>query len=108
MTPLLPFENAGCEHYLKLDFITPTGSYKDRGASVLLSKLVELGVREVVEDSSGNAGAAVAAYCARAGIGCTIYCPASTSKGKLAQIGAYGARLKLIEGYRAATTEAET
>ncbi|MDE0040650.1 MAG: threonine synthase [Candidatus Poribacteria bacterium] len=106
MTPLLPFENAGCEHYLKLDFITPTGSYKDRGASVLLSKLVELGVREVVEDSSGNAGAAVAAYCARAGIGCTIYCPASTSKGKLAQIGAYGGRLKLIEGNRAATTEA--
>ena len=106
MTPLVPFENAGCEHYLKLDFIAPTGSYKDRGASVLLSKLVELGVREVVEDSSGNAGAAVAAYCARAGIGCTIYCPASTSKGKLAQIDAYGASLKLIEGNRAATTEA--
>ena len=63
-------------------------------------------MREVVEDSSGNAGAAIAAYCARAGIGCTIYCPASTSKGKLAQIGAYGARLKLIEGNRAATTEA--
>lgn len=106
MTPLLPFESAGCAHYLKLDFIAPTGSYKDRGASVLLSKLVEIGVRGVVEDSSGNAGAAVAAYCARARIGCTIYCPASTSKGKLAQIGAYGARLKLIEGNRAATTEA--
>ncbi len=106
MTPLVPFDDAGHGHYLKLDFIAPTGSYKDRGASVLLSKLVELGVREVVEDSSGNAGAAVAAYSARARIGCTIYCPASTSKGKLAQIGAYGARLKLIEGNRAATTEA--
>ena len=106
MTPLVPFDEFGRGHYLKLDFIAPTGSYKDRGASVLLSKLVELGVREVVEDSSGNAGAAVAAYCARAGIGCTIYCPASTSKGKLAQIGAYGASLKLIEGNRAVTTEA--
>ena len=106
MTPLVPFDEFGRGHYLKLDFIAPTGSYKDRGASVLLSKLVELGVREAVEDSSGNAGAAVAAYCARAGIGCTIYCPASTSKGKLAQIGAYGASLKLIEGNRAVTTEA--
>ena len=106
MTPLVPYDDPGGGHYLKLDFIAPTGSYKDRGASVLLSKLVELGVREVVEDSSGNAGAAVAAYSARAGIGCTIYCPASTSKGKLAQIGAYGARLKLIDGDRAATTEA--
>ena len=105
MTPLVPFNDAGHEHYLKLDFISPTGSYKDRGASVLISKLRELGIREVVEDSSGNAGAAIAAYSARAGIGCTIYCPASTSKGKLAQIGAYGASLKLIEGNRAATTE---
>ena len=106
MTPLLPFDDAASEHYLKLDFISPTGSYKDRGASVLISKLRELGIREVVEDSSGNAGAAIAAYCARAGIGCTIYCPASASKGKLAQIAAYGASLKLIEGNRAATTEA--
>ena len=106
MTPLVPFDDAEYEHYLKLDFISPSGSYKDRGASVLISKLGELGIREVVEDSSGNAGAAIAAYCARAGIGCTIYCPASTSKGKLAQIGAYGASLKLIEGNRAATTEA--
>lgn len=106
MTPLRPFHDTESKHYLKLDFISPTGSYKDRGASVLISKLKELDIREVVEDSSGNAGAAIAAYCARAGIGCTIYCPASTSKGKLAQIGAYGASLKLIEGNRAATTEA--
>ena len=106
MTPLVPFDDAASEHYLKLDFISPTGSYKDRGASVLISKLRELGIREVVEDSSGNAGAAIAAYCARAKIGCTIYCPSSTSKGKLAQIAAYGAGLKLVEGNRAATTEA--
>ena len=106
MTPLVSFDDAAWAHRLKLDFICPTGSYKDRGASVLLSKVRELGVREVVEDSSGNAGAAIAAYSARAGIDCTIYCPVSTSKGKLAQITMYGAKLKLIEGNRAATTQA--
>ena len=106
MTPLVPFENPLCDHRLKLDFVFPTGSYKDRGASVLLSKARELGVREVVEDSSGNAGAAIAAYSAKAGIDCTIYCPTSTSEGKLTQISMYGARLKLIEGNRAATTQA--
>lgn len=106
VTPLLSFDDAAHDHRLKLDFVCPTGSYKDRGAAVLLSKVKELGVREVVEDSSGNAGAAIAAYSAKAGIDCTIYCPASTSKGKLAQIAMYGAKLKLIEGNRAATTQA--
>ena len=106
ITPLVSFDNAAHDHRLKLDFVCPTGSYKDRGAAVLLSKVKELGVQEVVEDSSGNAGAAIAAYSAKAGIDCTIYCPSSTSKGKLAQISMYGAKLKLIEGNRAATTQA--
>ena len=107
MTPLIPLDAAADSgHYVKLDYLCPTGSYKDRGASVLLTHLKALGVEEVVEDSSGNAGAAIAAYSARAGIRCTIYCPASTSKGKLAQIAAYGAELKLVEGNRMATTEA--
>ena len=106
MTPLISFDDSPHDHCFKLDFIFPTGSYKDRGASVLLSKVKELGVQEIVEDSSGNAGAAIAAYSAKAGVDCTIYCPASTSKGKLAQIAMYGAKLKLIEGNRAATTQA--
>lgn len=106
MTPLVSFDNPTHDHRLKLDFVCPTGSYKDRGAAVLLSKVKELGVQEVVEDSSGNAGAAIAAYSAKAGIDCTIYCPSSTSKGKLAQISMYGAKLRLIEGNRAATTQA--
>ena len=106
MTPLVSFDNDTHDHRLKLDFVCPTGSYKDRGAAVLLSKVKELGVQAVVEDSSGNAGAAIAAYSAKAGIDCTIYCPTSTSKGKLAQISMYGAELKLIEGNRAATTQA--
>ncbi len=106
MTPLVSFDSPEHDHRVKLDFVCPTGSYKDRGAAVLLSKVKELGVEAVVEDSSGNAGAAIAAYSAKAGIDCTIYCPAATSKGKLAQISMYGARLKLIEGNRAATTQA--
>ena len=106
MTPLVSFDDDIHDHRLKLDFVCPTGSYKDRGAAVLLSKVKELGVQEVVEDSSGNAGAAIAAYSAKAGIDCTIYCPESTSKGKLAQISMYGAKLKLIDGNRAATTQA--
>ena len=107
MTPVVPLSaNDNCKHFVKLDYLCPTGSYKDRGASVLLTYFKALGVDEVVEDSSGNAGAAIAAYSARAGIRCTIYCPESTSQGKLKQISAYGASLKLVPGNRAATTEA--
>ncbi|KJE90991.1 pyridoxal-phosphate dependent enzyme, partial [Capsaspora owczarzaki ATCC 30864] len=95
------------KHYYKLDHLMPTGSYKDRGASVLVSKLNELGVKAVVEDSSGNAGSAIAAYAARAGqMECTILCPASTSVGKLAQIQMYRAHLQLVNGTRADTTTA--
>ena len=106
MTPLVPIDVSTPEHFVKLDYLCPTGSYKDRGASVLLTHLKALGVEAVVEDSSGNAGAAIAAYSARAGIQCTIYCPESTSQGKLRQISAYGAELKLVAGNRMATTEA--
>ncbi len=107
MTPLVeltPSDNP--HHYVKLDYLCPTGSYKDRGASVLLTHFKSLGVTEVVEDSSGNAGASIAAYSTRACIKCTIYCPESTSKSKLRQISAYGAELKLVSGNRMATTEA--
>ena len=107
MTPLVeitPSDNP--YHYVKLDYLCPTGSYKDRGSSILLTHLKSLGVTEVVEDSSGNAGASIAAYSTRANIKCTIYCPESTSKSKLKQISAYGADLKLVPGNRMATTEA--
>ena len=90
---------------IKIDYIFPTGSYKDRGATVLISKLKELGIQKVIEDSSGNAGSAISAYCARAGIECEIYVPEYTSSGKLAQIQAYGATLKKIEGSREKTAE---
>ncbi len=107
ITPIIPLDVTDTsEHFVKLDYLCPTGSYKDRGASVLITYLKSLGVTEVVEDSSGNAGAAIAAYCARASIHCTIYCPTSTSESKLKQIAAYGAAIELIPGNRMATTEA--
>jgi threonine synthase len=106
MTPLFPFNHRGREIWLKCDYLLPTGSYKDRGAAILMSHLQAMGVRRVVEDSSGNAAASMAAYAARAGIDIEVFCPASASPGKLAQIKLYGAQLRLIEGPRQRTTEA--
>jgi len=111
LTPLLPWPALPGFH-LKLEFLLPTGSFKDRGACVMVTHLMGLGVRAAVEDSSGNAAAAVAAYCAQAGIACKIFVPASTSSGKLAQIATYGADLVPIPGTRedvaaAARREAE-
>ena len=106
-TPLVRYSYKGFRRlFLKLDYLCPTGSYKDRGASVLVSKLKELGIRRCVADSSGNAGAAIAAYAARAKIECTVYCPAHTSEGKLVQIRAYGAHLVKVPGTRADTAKA--
>ncbi len=105
-TPLVEITMAGKKVHLKHDYMFPSGSYKDRGASVMISKIKELGIKKVVEDSSGNTGCAVAAYCARAGIECDIYVPESTSPGKLAQIRHYGANLKLVPGSREETARA--
>jgi len=106
MTPLIRERIFDKEILLKLDYLFPTGSYKDRGASVLISKIKELGIKIVVDDSSGNAGAAISAYCARAGITCEIYCPETASEGKLVQIRLYGAKLNKIPGSREETAKA--
>jgi threonine synthase len=105
-TPLLPVDFDGRSVWIKQDHLFPTGSYKDRGASVLMSKVKELGISRVVEDSSGNAGCAIAAYGAKGEIRSEIYVPASTSPAKLAQIEAYGAVLKRIPGSREDTARA--
>lgn len=86
--------------WLKCDHLLPTGSFKDRGARSVVARALELGVEEVVVDSSGNAGAALAAHAARAGIGCTVFVPAKTSKIKIAQILRYGAAVRLVTGRR--------
>jgi threonine synthase len=106
MTPLIDIEHAGRRVELKCDYLLPSGSYKDRGAALLMTQLRALGIRRAVEDSSGNAAASLAAYAARAGIRLTVFCPASASPGKLAQVRLHGAELRLIEGPRPRATEA--
>lgn len=105
-TPLIRDRWAGVEVHFKLEFLFPSGSYKDRGATTLVTQAQALGLRHVVEDSSGNAGAAIAAYCGRAGIACDIYIPANVSAAKLAQIESYGARLVRVPGSREETARA--
>lgn len=105
-TPLLPVSFGRRSAWIKQDHLFQTGSYKDRGAALLISHARALGIKKVVEDSSGNAGCAVAAYCARAGIACDIYVPESTSPAKLEQIAAYGAGLIRIPGSREDTARA--
>lgn len=105
-TPLLRIPFTRHPVFVKQDYLFPTGSYKDRGATVLVSKARELGIKEVIEDSSGNAGAAIAAYCARAGIQCHIFLPEHTSPDKVGQIQAYGAHMHMIKGSREDTAQA--
>jgi threonine synthase len=100
ITPLVDATLADVPVKFKLDYLLPTGSFKDRGAAVLLSFLRSVGVERAIEDSSGNAAAAIAAYAARAGIACTIFAPAHASAGKLVQTQAYGATVKRITGSR--------
>ena len=92
--------------YAKLEFLNPTGSFKDRGTAIMMSVAREQGVTEVVEDSSGNAGASVAAYAARAGIKAHVFVPANAPPPKIQQIKVYGAEVHIIEGTREETTEA--
>ncbi|MFN8633713.1 MAG: threonine synthase [Chloroflexota bacterium] len=106
MTPLLPGLRGAAPFSLKIEYLMPSGSFKDRGSAVLVNALKKLGVHEVVEDSSGNAGASLACYAARAGLDCEVYTPASTSAGKLAQISAHGARLVRVPGSRDDTATA--
>ncbi|WP_267161944.1 pyridoxal-phosphate dependent enzyme [Halovenus salina] len=103
-TPLVDAPEWDCS--FKLEYCFPTGSFKDRGAATTLSHALALGVDHVVEDSSGNAGAAIATYAARAGIDAEIYVPADTPSGKVRPIERAGATVRRIEGDRQAVTDA--
>ncbi len=97
MTPIVPLDE---NVLLKMDYYMPTLSFKDRGAAVLISHCRSIGVDSVVQDSSGNAGNAVAAYCAKAGIGCEIFVPEGTSPKKIDMIRAHGAVCTVVPGSR--------
>ena len=105
-TPLVDLDINGIPVKVKMDHLFPSGSFKDRGASVLISKVRKLGIQHVAVDSSGNSGAAIATYSAKAGITCDVYVPDSTSPGKLLQIEAMGARLHRVPGSRTDTARA--
>ena len=105
-TPLIRRTLHGAPALLKCEWFMPTGSFKDRGASVMLSLLRAQGVRDVLEDSSGNGGAAVSAYAAAGGMRATIMAPASTSPAKTVQMRAHGATVELIPGTRQDTADA--
>jgi threonine synthase len=97
VTPLLPVGNVLC----KLDFLMPSGSFKDRGAAALVSWCRAAGVLGAVVDSSGNAGAAMSAYFGAAGIPLTVYVPEGTSSTKQQQARRYGSTVVETPGTRA-------
>ncbi len=89
----------GCEVFIKYEGLNPTGSFKDRGMTMALSKAVEDGAKAVICASTGNTSAAAAAYAARAGIACIVLLPAGKiAFGKLAQAFMYGAKVVAIDG----------
>jgi threonine synthase len=105
-TPLIWQEAFGRQIAFKLEFLNPTGSFKDRGSAALVSFLRSRGVREAVEDSSGNAGASFAAYATAAGLKARVFVPDYASGPKRAQIEAYNAEVVRILGSRTKTSEA--
>jgi threonine synthase len=105
-TPLLAGHWHGAPVHYKLEFMMPTGSFKDRGMTVMVSYLKSRGVSHVLEDSSGNAGASLSAYAAAAGLTCRILVPETASYPKIAQIAACGADVVTIRGSRQDVAEA--
>src|SRR5881628_2463223 len=89
----------GCEVFIKYEGLNPTGSFKDRGMTVAVSKAMENKARALICASTGNTSASAAAYAARAGIPCIVVLPAGKiASGKLVQAFAYGARIVAIDG----------
>ena len=97
LTPIVKYSE---DILLKMDYFMPTLSFKDRGAAVLIAHAKAIGVESCVQDSSGNAGNSVAAYCAKAGIKCGIYVPEGTSPKKIDMIRAHGATCTVVPGTR--------
>ncbi|NRQ37054.1 threonine synthase [Nonomuraea sp. NN258] len=102
-TPLLRSAHlsaiTGCDVWLKVEGANPTGSFKDRGMTVAISRAAEAGARLVICASTGNTSASAAAYAARAGLAAAVLVPRGyVAPGKLAQAVRYGARIVEIDG----------
>jgi threonine synthase len=100
-TPLLPLTFDGRQLLLKPEYMAPTASFKDRGTAAMINILAHQEVTHVADDSSGNAGASVAAYAARAGMRAQVFVPSYASPAKQAQIAVYGAQVEPVPGPRA-------
>jgi threonine synthase len=102
-TPLVPARElsarTGCEVYLKVEGANPTGSFKDRGMTVAISKAAEEGAQAVICASTGNTSASAAAYAVRAGMTCAVLVPqGKIALGKMAQALVHGAKLLQVDG----------
>ncbi|MGI8881035.1 MAG: threonine synthase [Jatrophihabitans sp.] len=102
-TPLVPAnglsERTGCEVYLKVEGANPTGSFKDRGMTMAISRAVEDGAKAVICASTGNTSASAAAYAVRAGLTCAVLVPrGKIALGKMAQALVHGAKLLQVDG----------
>ena len=103
MTPLAALEE---NVYVKVDYMMPTLSFKDRGAALVIAHAKALGIKKLIQDSSGNAGNSIAAYAARAGMSCEIYVPEDTSPAKIQMIRSYGAEVRVMPLSRDETARA--
>ena len=102
-TPLLPAPvlsaKTGCDVYLKVEGLNPTGSFKDRGMTVAITVAAAQGAQAVICASTGNTAASAAAYAARAGLTCAVLVPkGKIAIGKLAQALVHGAKLLQVDG----------
>jgi threonine synthase len=102
-TPLVPAkllsQITGCEVYLKVEGANPTGSFKDRGMTMAISKAAEAGAQAVICASTGNTSASAAAYAVRAGMTCAVLVPqGKIALGKMAQALVHGAKLLQVDG----------
>jgi threonine synthase len=100
---LLPLKRIGTrlglnQLYLKEEGLNPTGTFKARGMAVALSRAAELGVKEVIVPTAGNAGGAAAAYAARAGVPTHVYMPADAPISNQGEVAAAGGELHLVDG----------
>ena len=103
MTPVFPVSKLGDKYgfsslYMKDESVNPTGSFKARGLSVAVSKAKEFGIKQCIIPTAGNAGGAMAAYCAKAAIGCTVVMPVHTPEIFKQECELYGAELILVDG----------
>ncbi|MDY6770616.1 MAG: threonine synthase [Candidatus Nanohaloarchaea archaeon] len=91
--------------YFKVEGMNPTGSFKDRGTTVEIGKALDHGADQIVVASTGNMGASIAAYAARAGLPANIFIPRNVSDIKLQQMQAHGAKIHRVDGDYAAAAE---